>query len=93
MSKSISGALLGHIQGSETTITVCVKITRKDGVIVGFTSHTEDLTVSGQLYNADIGGVCSHAFTKVQGRQAPRAIRARRAAPASLAMIVLVHNI
>lgn len=53
--KTIGGSLLSHIQGTTVTICTCWKITRKDGVVMGFTDNAEDLVISGVTYKAKTG--------------------------------------
>jgi uncharacterized phage protein (TIGR02218 family) len=50
--KTVSANLGAHLAGEVMTLCTCVKITRADAVIFGFTDHTENITVSGQLYQA-----------------------------------------
>lgn len=50
MSKVIPIALANHYAGETTTICACIKVTRKDGVILGFTSLDREVVVSGQTY-------------------------------------------
>lgn len=51
--KNISPALQTHLNGELTTLAYLVKITRKDGVIKGFTTHDQNLAVEGITYVAD----------------------------------------
>lgn len=53
--KSISASLKSHLQGEVTTLATCWKITRSDGIILGFTDHDEDVTISSVLYEAATG--------------------------------------
>ena len=55
MTRSISVALQAHIAGEETTLALLWKITRTDGVVMGFTDHSEDITYSGVTYLASSG--------------------------------------
>ena len=41
--KSISSALASHLAGVATTLASCWKIKRRDGVVLGFTSHDRNL--------------------------------------------------
>ena len=38
-----------------TTLATCWKITRRDGVVLGFTDHVRDLEVDGVTYRAGSG--------------------------------------
>lgn len=51
--KSVSAGLNTHIQGETTTMATCFKVTRRDGTVLGFTTHTSDLVVDGVTYVAD----------------------------------------
>src|SRR5579872_2004160 len=53
--KSASTALATHIAGETTTLATCWKVTRRDGVILGFTDHDQDITFASQLYQASTG--------------------------------------
>jgi uncharacterized phage protein (TIGR02218 family) len=53
--KNISTALKSHIGGEVITLATCWKIVRKDGVIMGFTSHDKNLVISDLTYFAETG--------------------------------------
>lgn len=53
--KAASTALAAHIAGETTTLATCWKVTRSDGVILGFTDHDSDLTVDSLLFQASTG--------------------------------------
>ncbi len=55
MSKAASSNLASHLAGSVTTLAMCVKITRRDGAVFAFTTHTENLTISSVTYVAAQG--------------------------------------
>ena len=55
MSKSLPTALQAHLDSGTTTMALCWKIIRQDGVIQGFTEHDDDLVVAGQTYEARSG--------------------------------------
>lgn len=59
MSKSISAQLKAHLEGETTTLATCWKLTRKDGVILGFTDHDTDLVIGGVTYEAETGYTAS----------------------------------
>ena len=40
-------ALAAHLEGAVTTICHCWRLTRRDGVVKGFTDHDRRLTVDG----------------------------------------------
>ena len=53
--KTASAALAQHLAGEVTTLATCWKITRRDGVVLGFTDHVRDLEVDGVTYRAASG--------------------------------------
>lgn len=53
--KSISESLKSHIGQDVTTLTTCLKITRKDGFVLGFTSLDKELLFEGAAYKPDCG--------------------------------------
>ncbi len=61
--KSASTALAAHIAGDTTTLATCWKVTRRDGTILGFTDHDQDITFSSQLYQASTGYTRSAVHT------------------------------
>ena len=50
--KTASAGLTTHLALEETTLSVCVKITRKDASQLFFSDHDKDLVVSGDTYTA-----------------------------------------
>jgi uncharacterized phage protein (TIGR02218 family) len=50
-----STALKNHLASEVTTLALCWKVTRKDGVTSGFTSFSRDLVVDGITYKASTG--------------------------------------
>jgi hypothetical protein len=53
--KTISPALQAHLAGVPVTLSDCIKVTRRDGAVYGFTSHTRNLTIGGVVYKAATG--------------------------------------
>ena len=53
--KSASTAMAAHIAGETTTLATCWKVTRTDGLVLGFTDHDQDITFDSQLYQASTG--------------------------------------
>lgn len=51
--KAISAELQAHLDGELTTLATLVKITRQDGVVMGFASCDQDVTLGGVTYKAD----------------------------------------
>lgn len=63
MTRSIPAGLQTHLDGRATTMCYCWRVTRKDGVVQGFTEHDEDLTFDGTTFLASSG------FTATQMQQ------------------------
>jgi hypothetical protein len=53
--KTISSALAQHLASEVTTLASCCKVTRRDGVALGFTDHVRALEVDGVTYRAASG--------------------------------------
>lgn len=53
--KTISAALQTHLNGECLTLATCWKVTRKDGMVLGFTDHNSDLEVESVSYSAATG--------------------------------------
>lgn len=53
--KTIANALASHLAGEVTTLATCWKLTRRDGTVMGFTDHVQNLTVDGLAYEAASG--------------------------------------
>lgn len=59
--KAMSSALEAHYALEATTIATCLKLTRRDGVVMGFTEHDRAITFDGVVYEADTGGFAGTA--------------------------------
>src|SRR5512132_4737492 len=55
MAKTVSSALAQHLAGEVTTLATCWQITRRDGVVLGFTDHVRDLEVDAVTCRASSG--------------------------------------
>lgn len=55
----LPAGLAAHLEGDATTVCHCWRVTRRDGVVVGFTEHDRDLVVSGTAYLAASGFAAS----------------------------------
>jgi uncharacterized phage protein (TIGR02218 family) len=55
MTKAITTELQGHLASSGTTLCTLWKLTRKDGVVMGFTDNSFDLLYGGLNYLASTG--------------------------------------
>lgn len=53
--REIDPALLASLEGGATTLARCWKLTRSDGVVLGFTDHDRTLVVNGVSYAAQTG--------------------------------------
>lgn len=53
--RTISPALAAHLAGDATTLCHCWRVTRRDGVVLGFTDHDEALDFGGTRYQAASG--------------------------------------
>ena len=50
-----SDAMKAHLAGGATTLARCFAVTRKDGLVLGFTDHDRDLGFDGIVFRADSG--------------------------------------
>ena len=53
--KPLSPTLLSHVAGGVTTLALCVRVVRRDGQRLGFTSFDKDIIMDGLTYRADSG--------------------------------------
>lgn len=53
--KSISSGLADHIAGDVTSLATCWRIARRDGVVLGFTTHDRALVIDNVTYRAASG--------------------------------------
>ncbi len=59
MTKTVPSALQAHLDSGATTMALCWKVARTDGVVQGFTEHDCDLTFDGTTYLARSGFTAS----------------------------------
>jgi uncharacterized phage protein (TIGR02218 family) len=57
--KSLDPGLAAHLAGGVTTLCRCWRLTRKDGVVMGFTDHDRDVVFDGVTYQAASGFTAS----------------------------------
>ncbi len=57
--KTISPDLQAHLDGGATTLCNCWRLTRADGLVMGFTDHDRDLVFDGVTYEAAAGFTAS----------------------------------
>ncbi len=53
--KQISTELMAHLKEDVTHLAVCWRVKRRDGVVMGFCSHDEDVEYDGVIYLASSG--------------------------------------
>ncbi|MBB4065720.1 DUF2163 domain-containing protein [Gellertiella hungarica] len=53
--RRLSAALAAHLAGGATTLCHCWKVTRRDGVVLGFTDHDRDIAFGGVTFRAGSG--------------------------------------
>lgn len=80
--KSLPPALQAHLDDGTTTLAWCWKITRADGVILGFTDHDKVLSFSGTDYEPESGLSASEIRTasdlSVDSQDAEGALTSKR---------------
>ena len=64
--QNISSALETHLSQETTTLATCWSIARKDGVILYFTEHDQDIIMDGHFYQAS-SGMSASAVTSQSG--------------------------
>ena len=62
--RSIPSALQAKLGSGATTLARCWIVTRRDGVVLGFTDHDRDLTVDGVTCRAGTGFTASEATSR-----------------------------
>ena len=53
--RTLPAAIAAHLQGDATTLCHCWRVTRRDGMVIGFTEHDHDLVFGGTLFLAASG--------------------------------------
>lgn len=53
MPNTATAGMLAHLAGTQLTLAYCVKVTRRDGTVKGFTSLDADLTIDSVTYEAN----------------------------------------
>ena len=53
--KSLSAELQAHLDSGATTLCWCWRLTRRDGIVLGFTDHDRDLVFDGTTFEAAAG--------------------------------------
>ena len=51
---SASAALIAHLEGSTLSLATCWRVTRRDGLVLRFTDHDRNLTISGETFLASL---------------------------------------
>lgn len=62
--RHISPALQARLESGVTTLCHCWKLSRRDGVVQGFTDHDNDLVMDGVTYRAGTGFTSSEATSR-----------------------------
>lgn len=62
--RDIPSALQAKLDSGVTTLAHCWKLTRRDGVVQGFTDHDDDLVVDSVTYRAGTGFTSSEAASR-----------------------------
>jgi hypothetical protein len=62
--RSIPTALQAKLDSGVTTLAQAWKLTRRDGVVAGFTDHDRDLVIDGVTYRAGTGLAASEASSR-----------------------------
>ncbi|UDL93979.1 DUF2163 domain-containing protein [Lichenihabitans sp. PAMC28606] len=57
--KTVPPALAAHLATGATTLAYCWRLTRRDGVVLGFTEHDRDLVYAGTTFSAASGFTAS----------------------------------
>jgi hypothetical protein len=66
MSKIVPSSLLADIQASVSTLAVCMRIRREDGIIYRVTNHDTDIVFGGELYDHKVPFTLSAISTTSQ---------------------------
>jgi uncharacterized phage protein (TIGR02218 family) len=53
--KTLNAGLQAHLDSGATTMAYCWRVTRRDGVVLGFTDHDNNLTFLGTTFQASSG--------------------------------------
>ncbi|MCW6509829.1 DUF2163 domain-containing protein [Lichenifustis flavocetrariae] len=53
--KALSAPLAAHLASGSTTMAYCWRVTRHDGIVLGFTEHDRDLVYAGTTFAASTG--------------------------------------
>lgn len=62
--RDIPSALQAKLDSGVTTLCHCWKLTRRDGIVQGFTDHDDDLVIGGVTYRAGTGFTSSEATSR-----------------------------
>src|SRR4051812_31581755 len=62
--RAIPTALQAKLDSGVTTLARCWKVTRRDGVVLGFTDHDRDLVLDGVTFRAGTGFAASEATSR-----------------------------
>lgn len=63
--RNLPPALQSHLDGGETTLCNCWKVTRSDGQIQGFTDHDQPVTFADVTYEAEAGFIGTESLSSI----------------------------
>lgn len=64
--KTLPNDLAAHLAGGTTTLCRCWRLTRGDGVVLGFTDHDRDIAFDGVIHSAE-GGLAATSDVSASG--------------------------
>ncbi|MEF2073836.1 DUF2163 domain-containing protein [Consotaella aegiceratis] len=63
--RPVPASLAAHLAGQSTTLANCWRLSRRDGIVLGFTDHDEPLTFDGTTFEAATGLSAGEAETEI----------------------------
>ena len=66
--KNLPPSLQSHLNTGTTTLAWCWRVTRSDGIRLGFTDHDRDLVFDGTLFEAATGFTASETESSARTR-------------------------
>lgn len=77
--KQLSPEFEAHLKSGSTTLCWCWRLTRRDGVVSGFTDHDRDVSFDGTVFEAVqcVGGLIGTLLT-IYGRTQAQGFLMRR---------------
>ncbi len=88
--KSLPSGMQAHLDSGATTLCWCWRVTRADGVVLGFTDHDRDVTFNGVAHEAQAGLTASEAQAQLgfapDNGEVAGALRSDRISEADIAL-------